>query len=162
MRSLLVQGQFCLFVFYPECLWNLLKHFTSSDDRLQLHNEVVTFSKCLRETWDCRSDGGGGGVSGGGQRRDEKLRVTLCCESTWWSRQIRTRLASGLTETLFFWCFPQRTLKHVWFIGFVTTSSCKSGSMLMFLHSEGRKHVCVHKAQMITEEILSPSVAVGW
>lgn len=32
----------------------------------------------------------------------------------------------------------------------------------MFLHSEGRKHVCVHKAQMITEEILSPSVAVGW
>lgn len=75
MRSLLVQGQFCLFVFYPECLWNLLKHFTSSSDRLQLHNEVVTFSKCLRETWDCRSDGGGGGgVSGGGQRRDEKLR----------------------------------------------------------------------------------------
>lgn len=76
MRSLLVQGQFCLFVFYPECLWNLLKHFTSSFDRLQLHNGVVTFSKCLRETWDCRSDGGGGGggVSGRGQRRDEKLR----------------------------------------------------------------------------------------
>lgn len=155
MRILLVQGQFCLFVFYPECLWNLLKYFTSSSsDRLQLHNGVVTFSKCLGEMWDCRPDGGGGG-----QRRDEKWREWRHAASP---HDEASKSEPALTETLFFWCFPQRTLKHVWFIGFVTTSGCKSGSMLMFLHSEGRKHVCVHKAQMITEEILSPSVAVGW
>lgn len=162
------------FVFCSVYLWNdkkLLKRFASSPpplvgDWLQLHNGVVTFRKCPREMWDCRSDGG---VSGGGQSHDEEWGrwCSAAAQTMEPANQNQTRLRPCRdTLTLILTCpdiFHRRQLSYAgksysilrqksysWKIGFLGTVaalSCKSGLMVESSETwnavSGQKHYCV-------------------